>query len=310
VIHDRKQRNNRNPNHNRNPDSKEKNEKEQVIKNRLRRVRMGWSNPAAPKAGSAMYGAPTPPRTGKARGAQTARGGIGGTTPRGKSSQGVRAVTTGQRPRGNGGSKTARNVLDDDEGYGDKYQGMDPCKLALSNIGEAEIGAILALKRPPGLVRKVFTALMLLVSPFETSELDVTWDAVKDWVSQVGGVREWLHNLWNFNLAVVPISNAIKTLGYLEAERLDKDTLEKFSLPLSKLGEYIRIVCHSAHERPVTREVGSAKKATPRPPTKSREKASGGSNRSGLDGLDAPEDAETQAMRDEIHGSNRSHSPS
>jgi len=145
-----------------------------------------------------------------------------------------------------------------------RYRGMDPAKLALSNITEAEMGALIALKRPPGLIRKVFTALMLLVSPFETSELDVTWEAVKEWVEQLGGVQAWLHNLWNFNLAVVPISNAIKALGYMDSEQLEKDTIEQFSLPLARFSEWIRTVCYSANDRPLQQSIdGQSYEGTP-----------------------------------------------
>lgn len=182
---------------------------------------------------------------------------------------------------------------------------MDPCKLALSNVTEAEMSDLLALKRPPGLIRKVFTALMLLVSPFETSDLDVTWEAVKEWVEQLGGVQAWLHNLWNFNMAAVPISNAIKTLGYMEAEQLERSYLEQFSLSLAKFAEWIRTVCFSANERPVTARVAHHSQA----PIKSKPGTAHASlrepqpNEQSLDGL-VPEDGDesVQATLQEIAG--------
>jgi len=58
------------------------------------------------------------------------------------------------------------------------YDGIDPTRMALAKVGEEEMRQLVHNKRPPGTVRKVFTALMVLVSPFETSESDVQWTAV------------------------------------------------------------------------------------------------------------------------------------
>ena len=278
-------------------------EQEDIIKRRLSRIRVGWSKPM-PRRDGFGHPQPTPPKAGaKKKGSTAPRTAPG----RGGSHTARMSSSTRTSPVRRGGETTRSEGRWEHAEARERYKGMDPCKLALSNLSEAEMGAILALKRPPGLIRKVFTALMLLVSPFETTELDVTWEAVTDWVEQVGGVRAWLHNLWNFHLAVVPISNAIKTLGYMEAERLAPEHLEVFSQPLSKLAEWIRVVCMSAHDRPVTSS--TAKGGSSQPPPKSARgrsrdmQESSGSNREGLDGL-APEDLDRdeQAMQDEIMG--------
>jgi len=214
--------------------------KQEEYKNRARRIRVGWHQPrqqrsAPPKTASKLT--PRPPAE--------------ALTARDRHSQ--RASTAPNQARRRGGAATARQEgqASSSDRFTSLYPDFDRCKLALSNVTHDEMGALLALKRPPGLVRNVFTALMLLVSPFETSDLDITWDAVKEWVQQLGGIQEWLHNLWNFDLAVVPISNAIKTLGYMESEGLDRDTLQQFSPTLAKFAEWIRTVCKSANDRPI-----------------------------------------------------------
>jgi len=126
------------------------------------------------------------------------------------------------------------------------YDGIDPARLALAKVSEHEMQLLVDNRRPPGTVRKVFTALMILVSPFETSEADVQWTAVQEWVDQLGGVAAWLHNLWNFNIGLVPVGNATKCQKYIVDSALFDDQLRIYSPCLANFLRWIQEVCASA----------------------------------------------------------------
>lgn len=130
--------------------------------------------------------------------------------------------------------------------YSTGYDGVDPVRRALAQVSEEEMSAIIANKRPPGLVRKAFAAMMILVSPFEITSTAEELSAVREWVEQLGGVGEWLHNLWNFNIGLVPISNAARCKKYMIEKGLDDTTLRKYNPCLANFVLWIQEVCASA----------------------------------------------------------------
>lgn len=130
------------------------------------------------------------------------------------------------------------------------YEGVNPSRKVLAEITVADMENIIKLKKPPGSVRTVFAALMILVSPFETTEADLEWDAVTEWVGHLGGVKNWLSNLWNFNLSLVPVTNAQKTEEFLAQHQCDPKGLKSFSVAVLKLLEWIESICSTV--KPLT----------------------------------------------------------
>lgn len=156
----------------------------------------------------------------------------------------------------NRGSLTERNR------YSHGYDGVDPTRMALAKVNKDEMGLLIGNKRPPGSTRKVFTALMLLVSPFETSELDVQWTAVQEWVDSLGGVAEWLHNLWNFNIGLVPVGNAAKCKKYIIDRGLEDKNLRLYSPCLANFLLWILEVCACAQPMTARESVSGSGRRT------------------------------------------------
>jgi len=102
---------------------------------------------------------------------------------------------------------------------------------------------VASVTRPPGSVRTVFSALMILVSPFEASGQDLEWAAVREWLETLGGVQPWLSNLWNFNMSLVPVTNALRAEEYLEQQTVDEEGLFKFKPAVAHLLKWIHAVC-------------------------------------------------------------------
>jgi len=139
-------------------------------------------------------------------------------------------------------------AMTDREHYSHDYDGIDPTRIALAKVDEDQMAAIVNNKKPPGCVRNIFTALMLLVSPFDTSEADVQWTAVQEWVTQMGGVTNWLHNLWNFNIGLVPVGNATKCKKFIIDVGLEHDQVKRYSECLANFLSWLEEVCASAQE--------------------------------------------------------------
>jgi len=126
------------------------------------------------------------------------------------------------------------------------YDGIDPSRMALAKVNEEEMTILVNNKSPPGSVKNIFTALMILVSPFETKESDVQWTAVQEWVYQLGSVAEWLHNLWNFNISLVPVGNATKCKKFMVDRGIHEDQVRSYSPCLANFLLWIHEVCASA----------------------------------------------------------------
>lgn len=74
------------------------------------------------------------------------------------------------------------------------------------------------------------------------------WTAVQEWVEQLGGVAEWLHNLWNFNVGLVPVSNTTKCKKYIVDHALFDEQLRVYSPCLANFLLWIQEVCASAQQ--------------------------------------------------------------
>lgn len=109
-----------------------------------------------------------------------------------------------------------------------------------------DIKLLLGMRRPPDLVKKVFSALMLLVSPFETSEADLSWDAVQQWLAALQGVEAFVDNLNHFDVSSVDPKVISRTVDYLICNELRPQSVELFSKALSSLCEWIWRVCEES----------------------------------------------------------------
>ena len=120
---------------------------------------------------------------------------------------------------------------------------VDPARRILSKISAEDMCYVASVTRPPGSVCTVFSALMILVSPFEASGQDLEWPAVREWLETLGGVQPWLSNLWNFNMSLVPVTNALRAEEYLENQTVDEEGLFKFKPAVAHLLKWIHAVC-------------------------------------------------------------------
>lgn len=117
---------------------------------------------------------------------------------------------------------------------------------ALEMIRADDMRLLLGMKRPPEIVKKVFGSLMIIVSPFETTESDISWEAVHEWVRQLQGVDAFLDNLRHFEATVVAPSIVQNTLDYMTNAELFPNTVKKFSGALATLCTWIWSVCESS----------------------------------------------------------------
>merc|ERR1712010_238426 len=131
-------------------------------------------------------------------------------------------------------------------------QGMSSAErvqYALSMIRGDDMRLLLGMKRPPGVVKKVFASLMVLVSPFETTESDISWDAVHEWVRQLQGVESFLDNLEHFDAADLAGPTVQRTLDYMTAAELFPAIVKQFSGALATLCTWIWAMCECAQPK-------------------------------------------------------------
>lgn len=96
------------------------------------------------------------------------------------------------------------------------------------------------------LSRQVFASLMIVVSPFETTDSDVSWEAVHEWVRQLQGVDSFLDNLRHFSSSTVPPPKVQSTLDFMANAELFPATVKKFSGALATLCTWIWSVCEAS----------------------------------------------------------------
>merc|ERR1740133_682107 len=117
---------------------------------------------------------------------------------------------------------------------------------ATNQVRPDDIKLLLGMRRPPELVKKVFSALMLLVSPFETSEADICWDAVQQWLVQLKGVQAFVDNLNHFDAHSIEKPVISRTVEYLLQFDLYPDKVALFSAALASLSSWIWGICEEA----------------------------------------------------------------
>jgi len=116
----------------------------------------------------------------------------------------------------------------------------------LSRLREEHLSTVLNMQRPPELVKRVFSALMILVSPFEPSHFDVSWFAVQHWIAELGNVNVFLENLRVFQIEMVPQANVDRTIAFMHQSGLSRDRLEPLSESLADLCDWIYLTCAPA----------------------------------------------------------------
>jgi hypothetical protein len=113
----------------------------------------------------------------------------------------------------------------------------------LHSIQLDELQLLLSIDRPTEILEKVFAALLILVSPYEPSEVDCSWVALREWVTALKGAKYFLSNLRAFNPLTVLSRNVEACLGFLASERLNQIKLQRFSPSLVALHQWVMAVC-------------------------------------------------------------------
>lgn len=116
----------------------------------------------------------------------------------------------------------------------------------LSLVKEEHLAMLLSMRKPPELVRRVFSALMILVSPFEPTHVDISWVAVQEWVKEIGTVKSFLENLATFEVGMVPQANAERTAAFMRQSGLHRERLVPLSDALANLADWLRTLCGEA----------------------------------------------------------------
>merc|ERR1711988_349839 len=99
-------------------------------------------------------------------------------------------------------------------------EGLRPPGECLAQVKEEHLAMLLSMRRPPELVKRVFSALMIMVSPFEPTHVDISWVAVQEWVKEIGTVKSFLGNLATFEVGMVPQANAERTAAFMRQSGL------------------------------------------------------------------------------------------
>merc|ERR1711988_1171733 len=125
-------------------------------------------------------------------------------------------------------------------------EGLRPPAECLAEVKEEHLAMLLSHRRPPELVKRVFSALMILVSPFEPTHVDISWVAVQEWVKEIGTVKNFLDNLSAFNVSMVPPANAARTAAFMRQSGLVRERLVPLSDALANLGDWLMGICIQA----------------------------------------------------------------
>jgi hypothetical protein len=113
----------------------------------------------------------------------------------------------------------------------------------LERLRAEHLTTVLNMKRPPELVKAVFSAMMILVSPFEPSHFDVSWFAVQQWIQELGSVQTFLDNLRAFERSMVPEENIERTIAFMQQSGLQREKLKPLSDSLADLCDWIWATC-------------------------------------------------------------------
>lgn len=125
-------------------------------------------------------------------------------------------------------------------------QGMLPAAEYLKEVKEEHLAMLLSMRRPPELVKRVFSALMILVSPFEPTHIDISWVAVQEWVKEVGTIKSFMDNLRAFDVTMVPPANPDRTAAFMRQSGLTTERLLPISDSLANLADWLMALCIEA----------------------------------------------------------------
>lgn len=123
---------------------------------------------------------------------------------------------------------------------------LRPPAECLAEVKEEHLAMLLSHHRPPELVKRVFSALMIMVSPFEPTHVDISWVAVQEWVKEVGTVKNFLDNLASFDVSMVPAANPERTAAFMRQSGLVRDKLVPLSDALANLADWLMGLCIQA----------------------------------------------------------------
>jgi len=124
--------------------------------------------------------------------------------------------------------------------------GIEPAIDYLAGVQEDHLAMLLAMRRPPELVKRVFSALMIMVSPFEPTHVDISWIAVQEWVKEVGTVGNFMANLTAFDVSMVPAANPERTAAFMRQSGLSRERLLPLSDSLANLADWLMVLCIEA----------------------------------------------------------------
>merc|ERR1712023_354342 len=103
--------------------------------------------------------------------------------------------------------------------------GLRPPAECLAEVKEDHVAMLLSMRRPPELVKRVFSALMIMVSPFEPTHVDISWVAVQEWLKEVGTIQNFMANLNAFDVTMVPPANPERTAAFIRQSGLVRERL-------------------------------------------------------------------------------------
>lgn len=124
--------------------------------------------------------------------------------------------------------------------------GLRPPAECLAEVKEEHLAMLLSMRRPPELVKRVFSALMIMVSPFEPTHVDISWVAVQEWVKEIGTVGNFLGNLSAFDVSMVPAANPERTAAFMRQSGLQRERLLPLSDALANLADWLMGICIEA----------------------------------------------------------------
>lgn len=143
-----------------------------------------------------------------------------------------------------GGLSSDVHQMDSTGGLG--MQGMMPAADYLAEVQEDHLAMLLAMRKPPELVKRVFSALMIMVSPFEPTHVDISWVAVQEWVKEVGTIQNFMANLRAFDVTMVPAANPERTAAFMRQSGLSRERLIPLSDSLANVADWLMGLCVEA----------------------------------------------------------------
>jgi len=124
-----------------------------------------------------------------------------------------------------------------------EHEEIRPPAESLSRVKEEDLAMLISMRRPPELVKRVFSALMIMVSPFVPTHVDISWVAVQEWVKEVGTIKAFMNNLSAFDASMVPAQNPERTAAFMRQSGLSREKLLPISESLANLSDWLIGLC-------------------------------------------------------------------